>query len=383
MKKTFSVLFSAILIFGVLAMSACDSGGANDTQEPEPQPPEPATFDRAAMLANIGNNIIIPSYQAFQVEVNALQQASDAFAAGPTAELLTALDDALQSAWLAWQDVAMFQIGPAETAAFRGIVNTYPTNTEQIEANILSGSYVLGSLSNIPAGGFPALDYLVNGVGETADAILAMYTTEADAASRLKYLEDNVAFIKQNTDTVVDGWDPSGGNYIATFLSDDKGGTDVGSSLGEMINAMVLHYERFIRDGKIGIPSGVRSSGVPRPKTTEAFYAGYSLDLAVASVEALSRLYQGTGFEGEEGSGLDENLQFLEATELSDDIKSTVTSIVSTLENLSDPLSAQIEADAAAVQSSFADMQELVVLLKADMTSILGITITYQDNDGD
>jgi hypothetical protein len=28
-------------------------------------------------------------------------------------------------------------------------------------------------------------------------------------------------------------------------------------------------------------------------------------------------------------------------------------------------------------------MQDAVVLLKADMTSILGVTITFQDNDGD
>jgi predicted lipoprotein len=46
-------------------------------------------------------------------------------------------------------------------------------------------------------------------------------------------------------------------------------------------------------------------------------------------------------------------------------------------------LSQQIEENNEPVLTSFQELQDLVALLKADLTSVLGITITYQDNDGD
>ena len=32
---------------------------------------------------------------------------------------------------------------------------------------------------------------------------------------------------------------------------------DIGSSMGAVVNAYVLYYERYIRSGKIGIPAGI------------------------------------------------------------------------------------------------------------------------------
>lgn len=382
---------SLLTVFALLllGLSACDSGSGM-TEDPgvddpidDPPPMEDPEFDRSEMLANMGNTIIIPAYVAFQEAVDALNGAGDAFENSPSLETLAALQEALKEARLAWQDVSLFQFGPAETFALRGSLNTYPVNTDQVDANMAAGSYVLGTLENIAAGGFPALAYLLHGSELSAEELVTLFTTDASAASRMKYVTDNLEFIKSNVDLVVDRWIPSDGNYIATFLSEDNGGVDVGSSLGQLVNAMVLHYERFIRDGKVGIPAGVRSSGVPRPKTTEAYFGGYSVELAIRSVEALGRLYEGTSFAGEEGTGLNENLEFLQATTLASDITSTVDSVIGSLQGLSDPLAAQIDSNVDEVVTTFAGMQQLVVLLKADMTSFLGVTITFQDNDGD
>ena len=362
-----------------LLLGACDSG--SDVNGEEPPPPE--VFDRPAMLANFGNNMMIPAYQALQTAVDALQEATDAFAANPSANTLEAAQQALKAARLAWQDANLFQFGPAESKVLRAALNTYPTDADLIEANVASGNYVLGSIANQAAGGFPTLDYLLHGMGSNPEETLAKYTTDADAALRIAYVQDNVSFIKTNTDATVNDWLATGGNYIATFLSADKAGVDVGSALGEVSNALILHYERFLRDGKIGIPAGVRSAGVPRPRSTEAFYGGYSLELAVANVKAIERLFLGIGLNGTNGIGLDENLQALNATDLSNDIKTTLTATITALEGLNDPLSTQIETDLDAVTAAFTTMQQLVVLLKADMASVLGITITFQDNDGD
>ena len=375
-----SLLLNPVVGVLVLALmvSSCDSSGGNE-EEPEPMP----SFDRAEMLANIGNNLIVPGYLAFQADVNTLHGAGEAFLADPSSMTLDEIRTALRDARLSWQRVAIYQFGPAENAALRGVLNTFPTDVDQINQNIDSGSYILGSVDNIDAGGFPALDYLLHGLSETDQGTLELYTTDPSAANRIAYLQSNLDFIKNNTDTVVDDWLAEGGNYIATFLSGEKGGVDVGSSLGQMVNAMILHYERFIRDGKIGIPAGVRSSGVPRPTTTESFYGGYSLELARESMRGLGELFEGTALDGSAGIGIRENLEALDASELAADISATYADVVTLLEGLSDPLSSQIESNVDDVVAAFTEMQLLVVLLKADMTSFLGVTITFQDNDGD
>ncbi len=377
MESSTTVKSLLLIVSLTLCMTACDNAGDNDP------PPEEQVFDRAAMLENIGLNFILPAYELFDAQVQELNTQIEAFINSPSVATLDNARGALANARIAWQRVNFLQFGPAETVALRGVLNTYPTNTDQINANITSGTYTLGSIENIAAGGFPALGYLLYGDGITSEDLVALYTSDANATNRLKYLEDNNAFILSNVEFVVNQWDAEGGNYIGTFLSPDKAGSDVGSSLGELVNAMVLHFERFMRDGKIGIPAGVRSAGVPRPRATEAFYAGYSGLLASSNLANLSLLFKGSHVNNQEDQGLEEYLVFLGATDLASDINEVFLSSIDEVTRLEDPLTTQIDTDPDKVVSAFTTMQELVVLLKVDMTSLLGITITFQDNDGD
>ena len=53
------------------------------------------------------------------------------------------------------------------------------------------------------------------------------------------------------------------------------------------------------------------------------------------------------------------------------------------LSQLNDPLSNEILTNKVNVSNAYENMQQLVPLIKVDMTSALGVLITYQDNDGD
>lgn len=363
-----SKLSLSLSILILLLFSACGSTSSEDE----------VNFDRPEMLGNYGNNIIIPAFEDMQGAVDDIQSTAENFNSEPTIERLETLQTALKNARLAWQKASPFQFGPAESVLLRSSLNTYPTDTAKIEDNISSGEYSLGSLNNRDAAGLPALGYLLHGVGSSNEEILAMYTTDSEAEKRMTYLLDNITFIKDLVDDTVFEWQASGGDYIGMFLSEDNAGTDVGSSLGMLINSYVLHYERFLRDGKIGIPSGIRSAGVPRPTATEAYYSGYSLELAIANLEQIENI-----FTGGNSLGLDDNLEALGAGDLSDEILTEIDEAQSALEQLSDPLSQQIKESNEPVLESFQELQDIVALLKADMTSVLGITITYQDNDGD
>ena len=360
---------SALLLL-LMVLTTCDS-----STSPEDQ----VNFDRSEMLANYANNIFLPSYEDLQTKVKDLQTAAQNFDTDKTLDNLQTLQAALKDARLAWQDVSPFQFGPSESVLLRSSLNTYPVDTDQVNEFITSGSYTFGTINSRDAAGLPALGYLLHGVGDTNEDILAMYSSDTEAEKRMTFLLDNISFIKDLVDTVTNEWQSSGGDHIGTFLSEDNAGTDVGSSLGMLINSYVLHYERFLRDGKIGIPAGVRSASIPRPAVTEAYFAGYSLELAIANLTQIEQV-----FTGGNGVGLDDNLEALGAGDLSDEIQTQIDEAQDSLGQLSDPLSQEIEdGNNDPVLTSFQELQDVVVLLKADMTSILGITITFQDNDGD
>lgn len=366
--------FSAILLLAIL-FAACSNSTSSDQQ---------INFDRSEMLSNYGNNIILPSFEEMQTAVEDLQTAAENFENESTPEQLENVQTALKDARLAWQEVSPFQFGPAESVLLRSSINTYPVDTDKVDDNISSGDYSFGGIDNQDIAGLPALGYLLHGVADSNEEILARYTTGAEAENRMKYLLDNIAFVKDKIDTAAGEWQPSGGDYIGMFLSEENAGTDKGSSLGRLVNHYVRHYERFLRDGKIGIPSGIKSAGTPRPVAVEAYYGGYSAELAIANLNQIEHIFTGAG-----GKGLDDNLLAInnrvdfDTEELTDDIKSQIDEAQSALEQLSDPLSQQIENNNEAVLTSFEELHAIVSMLKADMTSALGITITYQDNDGD
>lgn len=363
-----TIVLSFALLFPVL-FAACSNSTSSE---------EDVNFDRSEMLENYGINIIVPAFEDMQTAVNDLQSEAEKFENEPTLDQLETLQSALKDARLAWQDVSPFQFGPAESILLRASLNTYPSDEDKISENVSSGDYSFGTIDNRDAAGLPALGYLLHGVGDTNEEILTMYTTDSEAENRMAYLLDNISFIKEQVDTATHDWQESGGDYIGTFLSDENAGTDVGSSLGMLINSYVMHYERFLRDGKVGIPAGVRSAGVVRPTSTEAYYGGYSLELAITNLEQIERI-----FTGADGKGLDDNLKALDAEDLSDEILAEINEAKTSLEDLNDPLSQQIEENNEPVLDSFEELQQIITLLKADMTSVLGITITYQDNDGD
>ncbi|MDZ7695200.1 MAG: imelysin family protein [Balneolaceae bacterium] len=374
MNTSYRIILLSVATCSLLWLSSCTSDSQSN---------EGSNFDRPAMLSNYASNAIVPAYVNLQQQVNQLQSATSTFASDPDEANLNALQNQLKAARLAWQDANIFQFGPAESVTLRSALNIYPPDSAKIESNIDSGDYTLGSIDNQAAAGFPTVGYLVHGLGETSQKIISFYTDSSDASARITYLQDNISFMKQGIDATANEWQASGDNYIAMFTSEENAGTDVGSSMSILINTMVQHYERFLRDGKIGIPAGVRSAGVPRPSATEAYYGGYSLELAIANLEAIKRIFRGTGLNGTDGLGIEENLQAQGAGDLSNEIITEIDQAIAALEELNDPLAEQINTNNEPVLAAFQEMQDIVTLLKADMTSVLGITITYQDNDGD
>lgn len=371
MRKYIYIALTAAVTFA--AIQACKKSG-NDSDNGKN-----GSFDRKAMLTNYENNLILPAFASLQTKVNDLDAATIAFNAAPDATKLTTLQNAFKAAYLQWQSASPYGFGPAEQVNFRVSMNTYPTTVDQINSNINTNTYNPGLAANFSAKGFPALDYLLFGTGADNTAILAQYTTDAQATNRKAYLGKLTAEMKTNTTTVVNAWN---GAYKTSFLAAD--GTDVGSSAGQLINELVKDYET-IKNGEIGIPAGVQSMGTTFPEKVQAYYSKISVQLAVAHLTAIQNIYLGNGTT--EGIGLDDFLLQGAVNSTGATVNSTIkaqfTASLTKLQGLQDPLSNVIKTNNAAVTATYTELQKLTVNLKTDMTSALGILITFGDNDGD
>ncbi|WP_448701959.1 imelysin family protein [Mucilaginibacter sp. AW1-3] len=366
------ILLALTAAFAIVLIQSCKKSGSDDNGSTG------STFDRKTMLTNMSTNIIIPAYTSYATVTASLDAAVTTFNTTPNAANLTALQTAFQTAYKQWQSTSIFEFGPAAQAQLRVNTNTYPADVSQINSNVSSGTYNPALLANLAAKGFPALDYLLfNGADNTA--ILALYTTDANAAKRKTYLAALSAELKTNASTVLSGWTA----YKTTFINAD--GTDVSSSVGQLLNQLVYDYE-VLKNFEVGIPAGTQSMGTTYPQKVQAYYSKISVQLVLLHIQAIQNSYLGKSSNGD-GLGFDDYLVQANAKynggSLNDAIKAQFTAAIAKLQTLTDPLSAQIISSPATVTAAYTELQKLTVLLKTDATSSLGILITYGDNDGD
>lgn len=363
---------SFLLVLATLVAVACKKDDPEELQD---------EFDRGSMLANYADNVIVPRYEAFQANINTLNVSANAFVNVPEATTLADLRNDWEAAYLSWQRCSMFEFGPAAGVVLRSTCNTFPTDTNDIANNISSGNWVLDAASNIDAIGFPALDYLLYGAASNESEIVELYSNGPNANNRKDYLLALVAQMKGKIDQVVNQWN---GGYRSTFVSST--GTDIGSSLSLIVNDLNFDYE-LIKNAKIGIPLGVQTLGIARPEYTEAHYAGISKALALENLRASRDVYRGRSLSGNNGVGIDNYLEFLGAQHTNGTLHAAImeqfAESETALSTVPDPLAQSIVDSPGLVETAYSELQQHVVLYKTDMTSALGVLITYADGDGD
>ena len=336
-------------------------------------------FDRGSMLENYAVNIIRPAYETLLSNADELKNEWSDFAGAPDENKLLALREQWLAVALAWQSANAFNFGPAgESGLRKGMIEeigTFPVNTEKIENFIAAGDATLNNFDR-DSRGILALEYLFWGESEDVQPVLTAFQNE----SRRTYTTAVIDHLYNEVDRIATAWE----SYQATFIA--NAGTDVGSSTSQLYNEFVRSYEAA-KNFKVGLPAGKRAGQTQaEPQLVEAYYSGKSLELLKAHLASIDRIYYGRSANGADGAGFYEYLQAVEggptlitATEAQWQAVQNSLAAVST----TTPFAELAAQDDPAVNDLHTEMQKQIRFFKSDMSSLLGIAITFNSGDGD
>lgn len=372
MRKKFFLSFLAVPVL----LFSCNKSTDNNNKQPGTN-----GFDKTAMLTQYADNMVIPAYTAMQQKLAALQTATDAFIATPSAGTQAALKTAYTEAHLQYERICGFQFGPAENAALDVFMNFsgnldynfntdgeltgFSVDTAAIKNNIETGSYNLSTMSrsSFYTQGFPALNYLLF----SADALSKPDT------KRAKYINDVLARMKSLIDKVSGEWN---GGYRNTFIGNTQ--TNTGSPIGNIVNQLAYQMD-LLKGPRIGWPFGKQSGGKVFATKCEAYYAGISAALALENLSSVKKLYTANG----SGKGISDYLVALNQGSLNTDVLAQFDVAIAAVQAIPDPMSDAFTAQAAKVDAAYKEIQKLLTLLKTDVASATAVQITFMDNDGD
>jgi len=367
-KKIITIFSIAVLLY------SCGSESGNNNSYDD-------GFNRSELLTNLTDNIIIPSYNNFQQELINLEQSAINFTNNTDQDNLESLRSSWLDAYMAWQHIEMFDIAKAEEIDFRRKMNAYPCNTIRIDINISSENYDLNNSNHYSAQGFPALDYLLNGL---TDPIILF--SGNDGQNYINYLNSLIQYMLLNTNEIINEWN----NNRDLFINSTE--NTASSSLNKLTNDFIFYYEKGFRANKIGIPAGV-FSGSPLPENVEAYYHNLnnnttSKNLALEAFVCIQKFFVGQYFDNSsEGTGISDYLNHLNAQEqgnnLSDLIISTFDEAELAITELDQDLMSQINTNNYDMLVTYDKIQAAVPLLKIDMLVYLSIDVDYIDADGD
>ncbi|MEZ4686280.1 MAG: imelysin family protein [Bacteroidia bacterium] len=338
--------------------------------------PPVGLFDRTAMLQNYADRVVMPAYEALLAETEGLDSSITALLDAPTVANIAAARGQLFQLMLAWEDANSFNFGPAgEQGLSKSLVEeiaTFPVSTDKVEDFIASGDTSLNNFDRDSRGMY-TLSYLLN-----APADLSVRLQEPHYQAYLRAVMRNM---KERIEAVHTAWQ---NNYATDFVA--RAGTDVGSGTSQLYNEFVRSFEA-IKNFKVGLPAGMRPGQTgPEPDLVEARFSSKSRELLGAHLESIWRIYEGKALDKSSGKSLADYVEAVEGgPELAASTREQWDKVMAAYAALPQNKSLQELAaeEAPELIALHTELQKHTRFFKSDMSSVLGIAITFASGDGD
>ena len=328
--------------------------------------------------------VIEPTFADMESTAKALQTAVAAVVVDPTAVTLDAARVAWRAARVPWKNSETFGFGPAMDLRLVVAIDQSPIDPLKVDEEIngvaqLSSDYVEQLGANRK--GFHAMEYLLFRAQDEA-AVLPSLTSDSAAVRRrelLKAYSEN--FIVQVA-TLRTAWLVAGGHrdlMLTAGASNPVYGT-VKSVIDTLVNESVFVSEFLIKT-RLGKPMGTATGGVPQPALEESGPSDNSIADLRGSVESVRNMYLGSR-DGTVGVGLtvlvaEQN----PATDLA--MQDALRAALAAINAVPQPFATSVVQMNPALDQALLAVRELKRLYATEVVAALGVTLRFNDNDGD
>ena len=361
MKKIYSKLLLLILLLSVSISCSSDESASQESN-----------FDRQAFLQFMLDEQILPAATNLESKANSLNALIASFNGSPSSQQMETAKITWVELASAWQYMHIFDFGASElTTGNLGVeIATFPINIPRM-LDFAENTSVLFQNFERDTRGLYAIEFY-------------LYASDADLsnANQLAYLKALTERLAQQTSTVAQKWNTTG---KSTFLT--QNGTDAGSSVSNLVNAMAKSYEA-IKNFKLGVPLGLRP-GQPssEPTRVEAYYSDISIMLMQIHFDSIVNVWNGNAnFSERSGLGFSE---YLESVFGGEGLKESTSIAISEIEEKftqigsSTSLKDAIKSEPTAIIELHNLFQQHIRFFKSDLASLLGVSITFNSGDGD
>lgn len=325
---------------------------------------------RGEVLAHLADEVFQPAHARLEADASALATV----VAGHCASTRTD-PAAAQAAWLLlradWSVTGAFAFGPVVTQMQAGPLDFWPVREDTVEAQILAAPASIDAAwldgLGTSAKGMPALEYL----------LFAELPPDTPRCAYATALADDIA---RRSEALASGWDDEA---MALKTAGEPGSRYASeqAALDAVVNATIENLYRMVKD-KLDRPLGNLTGTAPDPSILESRYSGTTRDDLEANLQGFARVYLGADGEpgGEPGLGA-----LVAARDADLDRRILAQHVVArdALAAIPPPFAAALTDDRSAVQTARDEIDALRRLIKLDVASLLGITLSLSDNDGD
>ena len=356
-----SALVLAAIVAGVEPVSKALAAASGTSRE---------RISKQAALAGITRGVLLPGYAELTASCAALAKAADELHSSPSVTSLKKTQEAWVTALLAWRRTQSFVRGPVTDLNVYGRLQFWPLRPDSVDRVLrdkrpIDATYVEALGANA-VGLFPLEKLLFD---PAQDAALLAAFTGPQGERRRTYVRALAHELEKKARVAEDAWKGPAG-YGEKF---EAGGQ---TSFNLLINDLLEAVEVGAQ-GRLHLLVEWNSGNVLRREVVEG-------GVSASSQQALLSLLLGAEerFNGGSGVGVDDYLRTLSAP-TTDRVKVQFQKAIAAVRAIDAPLDQAMTARPLVVGRALDECRTLEILLKVEVASTLGVTLTFKSADGD
>ena len=352
---------AVLLSLVALAARPALSGGTGGAGTP--------TVSREAALDNIAKTVLLPGYRELAARSRDLETAAEALISTPSGPSLERTQRAWRAVLLAWRRAQAFAHGPVADLGVYNRVQFWPSRRQSVDRVLradrpFDATYIQELGAN--AVGLSALEVMLFDPRLDDQGRVAAFSGPQGARQR-RYFQALVHELSAQTTRVEGAWQA---DYATRFKTGGQ------QQLNLLVNDLLAAIETGAQ-GRLQVVLDHRDEPQLRTDLVEGGLSGTSQEGVLALLQGAAAV-----FSGGDGAGVDDYLRQLNAP-AARRVEAQFKKAVTAVQEIGDPLERAVTTRERTIARAQEECRALEILLKVEVASTLGVTLTFKSTDGD